>query len=441
MGGTRGLSPEQSERPRAHGDIGPPGVVGEESDMMEKGRAIPPDVQQAETPIPPPRPDDKLSTTSTAPALPPHMLQSTADSLASISNTPLFMTSLDPAAYQSNPGLEALQALAYEGPPWEIAQNFREQGNEYFQEKRWGDAREIYGKALEVLGEAGKKREKGGKNDGGKEEEEEEIRKERDIEEICLVNRAACNLELRNYRQTTQDCTLALSLNPHNLKAHYRLSLASFSLSHHPQALTQTTHALTLSPTNPALLTLQAKITTALHHESEKRKKQSAALAAQRAHKLKIQSTLNERGIITRNTGTKPLLPDPSAEIAFHPSSPPETAPLLTFPTLLLYPLSLQSDFLTALAESEPLLSRLHDILPPPWDKNTPPEYTPHSTCLYMETRTGGLLKLGKNIPIGKVLGTGSVEVVDGLVTVFVVPRSKAEAWVEEFREGKKGRK
>jgi Cns1/TTC4 Wheel domain len=58
-----------------------------------------------------------------------------------------------------------------------------------------------------------------------------------------------------------------------------------------------------------------------------------------------------------------------------------------------------------------------------------------------METRTGGLIKLGKNIPIGKVLSGGLVEVVDGLVTVFVVPRSKAEAWVEEFRESKKGRK
>src|SRR5579862_4229993 len=267
----RGPSPESSERRRIQDDVGSSRMAGEESDMME-GQVIPPNVQQAEMPIPPSEPDSKLTTTSTTPALPPHMLQSTADRLTSISQTPLFMTSLDPTAPQSNTGLEALQALAYEGPPWEVAQNFREQGNDCFREKRWGDAREFYGKALGVLGEARQKREKEEKDGSGKDGEGEEIRKERDIEEICLVNRAACNLELsttpqkphpspsnpppENYRQTTQDCTLALSLNPHNLKAHYRLSLASFSLSHHTQALAQTTHALTLSPTNPSLLGL-----------------------------------------------------------------------------------------------------------------------------------------------------------------------------------------
>ncbi|KAI9772793.1 MAG: hypothetical protein M1839_002294 [Geoglossum umbratile] len=407
---------------------------GVEESSMEKGQITPPKTQQTEPPIPaPPKPDTKLTTTSTAPALPPHMLQSTADRLADISQTPLFLTSLDPTASQSNPGLEALQALAYEGPAWEIAQNFREQGNECFRAKRWGDAREFYGKALGALGEARKKREAEGE---GKEGGREEISKETEIEEVCLVNRAACNLELKNYRQTSQDCTLALSLNPHNLKAHYRLALASFSLSHHTQALAQTAQGLALFPANTALLSLQAKVESALRLAADKQNALAAAQAAQRAQALRVQAALRAKGIRTRSTGTPPLLPAPNPGIAFR--AVPPTSDTLTFPTLLLYPLALQSDFLTALAEDEPLLPRLHDVLPPPWDTATPtPEYTPQAVALYMETVSGGLLKLGKNIPIGKVLGAGKVEVVDGVVRVFVLPRDKAEGWIEEFREGR----
>jgi hypothetical protein len=214
-------SPESSERPRVH-DVGSSGMAGEESAMTEKGQAIPPNVQEAETAISLPEPDSKPATTSTTPALPPHMLQSATDRLTSISQTPLFMTSLDPAASQSNPSLEALQALAYEGPPWEVAQNFREQGNECFRKKRWGDAREFYGKALGVLGEARKEREKVGKEGSGKDGVEEEIKKERDIEEICLVNRAACNLELSTnpYPSSHPHLTLSRKLPPNHARLH-----------------------------------------------------------------------------------------------------------------------------------------------------------------------------------------------------------------------------
>lgn len=115
------------------------------------------------------------------------------------------MTSLDETdgAGGTNAALDGLRALAYEGPPSEVAANFKSQGNERVAERRWGDAREFYSRALEVL--AGKDGRGGGVEGevdwlGGSEgrvvDLEEEERAARGLEEVCAVNRARCHLEL-----------------------------------------------------------------------------------------------------------------------------------------------------------------------------------------------------------------------------------------------------
>jgi hypothetical protein len=55
----------------------------------------------------------------------------------------------------------------------------------------------------------------------------------------------------------------------------------------------------------------------------------------------------------------------------------------------------------------------------------------------YVETVSGGLVKVGRKVPLLKVLGTGNVEVVDDLLKVFVVPKARVEGWVKEFKEKK----
>lgn len=134
--------------------------------------------------------------------------------MADLAKTPLFMTSLDPNAENSD--LDALRALAYEGTKAEVAGNFREQGNDCARAKRWVDAREFYDKALLVLDKGvpkGKAKveerdveiELGEDEDGERQvvDVEEEVRKEAVIKEACLVNRALCNLELSTYINTT----------------------------------------------------------------------------------------------------------------------------------------------------------------------------------------------------------------------------------------------
>lgn len=125
--------------------------------------------------------------------------QSADEVLKEMNRLPLFMTTLDETDGEGgeNVGLEALKALAYEGTKAEIAENFRQQGNECARGKQWTDAKEFYDKAIAAL-KAPKKTldpEDGPQVIEVEIDEEDEAKKEKVIEEACYINRALCNLE------------------------------------------------------------------------------------------------------------------------------------------------------------------------------------------------------------------------------------------------------
>jgi hypothetical protein len=126
--------------------------------------------------------------------------QSVDKVLEEMNRMPLFMTNLDETDGEGgvNDALEALKALAYEGTRAEIAENFRQQGNDHARVKQWTDAKEFYDKAIAAL--------KGPQNNPDPDaegpkvievelDEAEEAAKEKATEEACYVNRALCNLE------------------------------------------------------------------------------------------------------------------------------------------------------------------------------------------------------------------------------------------------------
>jgi hypothetical protein len=136
--------------------------------------------------------------------MPPAMAEIKSQSMEKVlkemNRMPLFMTNLDETDGEGgeNDALEALKALAYEGTRAEIAENFRQQGNDCARTKQWTDAKEFYDKALAAL--------KGPQNNPDPDaegpevievelDEVEEAKKEKAIEEACHVNRALCNLE------------------------------------------------------------------------------------------------------------------------------------------------------------------------------------------------------------------------------------------------------
>lgn len=138
--------------------------------------------------------DGSEKETST-PELPPAMAdarsKTTHQMLAELNEHPLFMTELE-----ENDSLDAIRALAYEGTPAEVADNFRERGNECFKEKGWKDAKEFYTKGVDVLLLEIRRRQRGEQPKEGVSAAKEEVRKEIKMLEGLLVNRAAAHLEL-----------------------------------------------------------------------------------------------------------------------------------------------------------------------------------------------------------------------------------------------------
>ena len=135
--------------------------------------------------------------------------QCVEETYRSLNRLPFFMTELDETdgAGGENIALEAIRALAYEGTAVEVAENFKEQGNNFAKEKAWKDARDCYDRALIALKAPDTTAEGIRSNDLGLETvaAQDENIEERNIEEKCLVNRALCNLELR---MRTRDPTL-----------------------------------------------------------------------------------------------------------------------------------------------------------------------------------------------------------------------------------------
>lgn len=142
-----------------------------------------------------------------------------------------------------------------------------------------------------------------------------------------------------------------------------------------------------------------------------------------------LQSVLAERKIKVRGKEKPPDLEDAEIRLSPDPLSPKS---LLEFPVMLLYPTHNQTDFIKAFAEKDWLSHHLSYILPLPWDSKN--EFTMDTVDCYMDTMSGGLMKVGKKMKLLDVLSNGKVEIVDGLVRTYVVPRARASQWIEEVK-------
>jgi hypothetical protein len=342
----------------------------------------------------------------------------------------------------NNETLEALKALQYEGSRAEVAQGFRERGNEMAKAKLWKDGKEFYTKAIAVLMD---KKNFQDAPDAQVVDLDEERQKEREVEEACYINRALCNLELRtykvrkalsnanirteNYRSTTLDCAATLRLNPRNVKAYYRSCLALLALDKIPEAQDVCSRGLKLEPPNSALKAASTKISSRqMVLEGISQKKKAEQDKANR-EKLTLMAALRAREIKMRSTDKPPNLEDAVIHLSPDPLSPESH---VVFPVVILYPLHAQSDFIKVFHETETVTDHLKYIFPLPWDSAN--EYKIGTVDCYMETITGGLIKAGKKLSLLKILSSGKVEVVDGLVKINVVPSGGASKWVEEMK-------
>ncbi|CAD0107654.1 unnamed protein product [Aureobasidium uvarum] len=390
--------------PETHGPAPPPaaGDSGLSFDkMMEAAAKHFPAKKDAPTEGDPSQPGAEM---------PPGMAtarQYTADEMWQMLNkSPLFMTELDETGEDGgeNVALEAIKALAYEGTRAENAASFREQGNENARLKRWKDAREFYDRALGALKLPQKRADavEGGEDvehDLVELDQEEEARKEKEHEEASLVNRALCNLELKNYGSCNRDCAAALKLNPLNVKAYYRSGMANFHLDKLPAASWSCDLGLKIDPTNKSLLILQDKIAKRRAQIERAEREQREREEKARREKETLALALKGRNIATRSTTT----------------APPQLEDAASF------------------AEDESVGQHLEYIFPLPWDEDE--QYLPENVECYIETKTGGLVKAGKKMALLRILNTGKVEIVDSLLRINVVPKNRAQEWVDNFKK------
>ncbi|EPY52767.1 HSP chaperone complex subunit [Schizosaccharomyces cryophilus OY26] len=328
-----------------------------------------------------------------------------------LNKIPFFMQSLDDVEEegQGNAQLDALKALAYEGPPHEIAQNFREHGNECFATKQYREAAEYYTKALA---------EKCGKPE---------------IEIPCFSNRAACNLIFENYRQVLNDCTQVLQRDPQHTKALFRSAKALVALKRYDEAELCLRLFSTSQQGDPAVQALgkdlKRKRETFEKFESEKRRIAEEKVTAARV----VIEAMKERRIHTKTSEYPPDLGD--ARITMSTFNDPKSEMYL--PTLLLYPLTLQSDFLPSVSENTTPQELLETVFSeqPSWDSEN--LYRPDSLDVFAATSTGGLVKVGKRVPILQALIHPKTVLTDGLVQFHVVPNSQTSAFITSWKQNK----
>lgn len=324
--------------------------------------------------------------------------------------------------------LQALNALQYDGTRGEVAASFREQGNEAAKSKQWIDAKEFYTKAIAMLNV---------KPEDDKWEKPTDLAKEEKMQtearEACHANRALCNLELGNYRMATHDCAEALKVNPNNVKAYYRSSMALLKLDKISEAEDTTVRGLTIDPSNKALKIVSDKIAARKTVLEAVAARQKAEQERKQRETTLLSTALEARQIRVRTTAEQPNMEDARVHLTPDPLSPEST---LAFPTMILYPLHAQTDFVKAVSEMDCVADHLEYLFPLPWDEGN--EYQVDSVDCYMETVTGGLIKAGKRLPLLKILSGGKVEIVDELVKIMVVPTAKAKTFIQEFKERKK---
>ncbi|CAH6723609.1 hsp70/Hsp90 co-chaperone Cns1p [[Candida] jaroonii] len=353
------------------------------------------------------------------PDLPPQLTEyadkSSTDIMKDLNRLPFFMTELDETDGEGgeNSNLEALRSLAYEGEPHEIAGNFKNQGNDHFKGKNYKTAVEFYTKGLDV---------------------------ECDDDSINLalyLNRAACNLELKNYRRCIEDCKKALVIDPKSVKACYRSGKAFYLVNRLDEAKQILDYGLSIDGDNkPIQETLQkvtqkqAQVQLALERK-EREQKEKELKNTILVNAIKLRHFL----ILKSKTPTELL---EEAKIRLENDVDYESQ--LIFPAMILYPTTDEFDYLQEVGELTTPNEILNTVMQRPQSFFEDPKHKnfaiPNLQC-FLETEAGGLVKVGKNVAINEVLMKDSPKtpLFDNALRLYVVPKQESAEWISKWNK------
>ncbi|KAI5961263.1 CNS1 [Candida pseudojiufengensis] len=353
------------------------------------------------------------------PELPPQLAEfsnkTTDQVLEELNRLPFFMTKLDETDGEGgeNAELEALKSLAYDGKPDEIALNFKNQGNDCYKAKQYQNAVIYYTKGLEV------------------DCVDDEINK------ALYLNRAACDLELKNYRKCIGDCKQVLQLDEKSVKACYRAGKAFSAINQFEEAKLITQYGLMIEEDNKELKSLKESIEKKEKDLADLKKKREEEQLQRQMKQTVLDNSIKLRHIeVVQTRDTPEMLRDAKIKL----EDPKDYQSQLIFPALILYPTIDEFDFIAEVSELTTPLEILEMILNRPKEWFLDPkhkDFNVKTLNCYMETTSGGLVKIGKKIPINEALMKESpkVPLFDNSLKLFVVPKSKESEWISQWNK------
>lgn len=335
--------------------------------------------------------------------------------ISALDNVPLFMKSL-PSDDTDDAVIAALQNLAYSGTPDEIAQNFKEQGNEYFKGKRYREALGFYNQGVDARPTDPK------------------------LQETLLLNRAACNLELENFGSVLKDCSKALGFNAQSSKAFFRSAVALIALDRIDEALDCCERCLVFDPSNTAVKTIGGEAKKKKKVKDRKEKERLERIQKEEEAKRFMKLAFRERNLIDvpkPDGSANPYTPH------FDLDDPTQTT--LIIPTFFLYPQYATSDVIPEFVEDTNFGAHIERMFPPqapPADWDVKREYIDGNLVVYAITKKKRLLKIGKKMTLRDVLRAAKgkdvedgMEVKDGCLSFIILPKGSVEQkWVEDFK-------
>ncbi|KAG8737128.1 hypothetical protein FRC10_008550 [Ceratobasidium sp. 414] len=355
-------------------------------------------------------------------------------------STPLFMRELpsdNDTSESDNNTLAALQSLIHEGPPEEVASNFKDQGNEYFKSRRFREAIGFYTQGVDALTTQPIE----GQGDTVKRIPVQE--KDRPLYNALLLNRAAANLELENFGRVLKDAHLVLEHDSRSSKALFRAARALIKLRRFEEAADACDRCLAFDSENKDVKGVKDLAVKGIEEQTRKTLEKAQAAERDKAIKVALDAALKRHSITISRTPGDDV--DPESLPRLDPPLPtdPGTAELICR-VALVYPQHGQTDLIIRFSTHDTLGAHLDSILPDPsspdgqveyplWD--TKREYSSRAVNAYVRTRQGRVLKLGRNKTLAEICAnvrkTGKEKGIEdglvvgqGVIAFVVVPRA-----------------
>lgn len=359
---------------------------------------------------------DKKPTLDGAPQLPPGMADFAGKSadkmLEELRSTPFFMENYDQKKdLGDNSQLEALKALQAEEKPSDRADHLRSRGNDFYRQTNYKEAIKCYTEGINV---------KCGMNY---------------VDAALYLNRAACNLMLKNYRKCIDDCEECLKLQPKNLKAFYRIGNAYFKIEKYDQAEIALKTAFSIDKKSKAVRSLLAKVQDKKQKIKKAKEEKEKMLLEKKEKEDNVKKALKIRNYTSISTTLPEDVPD-SSEL--HLEDPKDCRSQLIMPAVILYPTTNEFDFVGEVSELSTPLQLTEMLMDRPeeyFNDGKHQNFRPKKLATYLESNSGGMIKVGKKVMFSNALSKAPL--FDGILRVYIVPKVDSEKWLSSWDKKK----